>query len=322
MTAMQVDVPVRRVYVPSIYDIELDPQMYAAFGADLLYAADKQPSDSFRTIADRRADELIVELQVAGHRFDARTIQRLHLRLSADLQALERVKADISAAVRAGQRYAVMFFPEIGHAPWEALNGEESVLARGRGVMLLQDAWLKELVDTIRSVGRLERTIIAVTGDHGVRTRAEDPALPVGRISDYMFRVPLLIYAPQTVQQTVRISTPTSHVDFAPTLTALVGKTANASRMQGVPIWQRTARDRLYFLGSAYGGADGFVEDGTYYMRQALSGAVYTNRAFAFTDQNLAPAGSPVVKWTTDVLTEANQLQLALVSRMLRESHP
>ena len=322
MTALQPDVPIRRVYVPSIYDIELDEHMYAAFGADLLYAADKRLSDPFRAVAERRADELIVELQIAGSRFDSRTVERLHNRLSADFQILERVKEDIAAAVRAGQRYAVMFFPEIGHAPWESFHGEQSVLARGRAVMLLQDVWLKELVDHIRALGRLERTVIAVTGDHGVRTRGEDPALPVGRISDYMFRVPLLIYAPQTVQDTIRISTPTSHVDFAPTIAALFGKTANAARMQGVPIWQRTARDRLYFLGSAYGGADGFVEDGTYYMRQALSGAVYTNRTFSFADEHLVAAGSPVNKSTTDALSDATQLQLALVSRLLRESHP
>ena len=322
MTAVKSDVPVRRVYVPSIYDIALDQQMYATFGADVLYAADKQPADPLRSIAERRADELILELQISGSHFDSRTVERLRSRLSADFQILERVKADITAAVHAHQRYAVMFFPEIGHAPWEALHGERSVLERGRGVMLLQDTWLKELVDTLRTLGRLERTVIAVTGDHGIRTRAEDPALPVGRISDYMFRVPLLIYAPQTLQQTVRISTPTSHVDFAPTIAALFGKTANAARMQGVPIWQRTPRDRLYFLGAAYGGADGFVEDGTYYMRQALSGAVYSNRAFSFADHNQVAAGSPVIKWATDVLAEADELQLALISRLLREPNP
>jgi sulfatase-like protein len=322
MTAVKIDIPVRRVYVPSIYDIALDQQMYAAFGADVLYAADKQPADPFRTIAERRADELIVELQISGSRFDSRTVERLRSRLSADFQILERVKADITAAVHARQRYAIMFFPEIGHAPWEALHGEQSVLERGRGVMLLQDAWLKELVDTLRTLGRLEQTVITVTGDHGIRTRAEDPALPVGRISDYMFRVPLLIYAPHTLQQTVRISTPTSHVDFAPTIAALFGKTASAARMQGVPIWQRRPRDRLYFLGAAYGGADGFVEDGTYYMRQALSGAVYSNRAFSFADHNQVAAGSPVIKWATDALAEADQLQLALISRLLREPHP
>ena len=86
-----------------------------------------------------------------------------------------------------------MFFPEIGHGPWIALANEATVLERGRSLMLLQDAWLGEVLDLIQSLGRLDRTVVAVTADHGVRTRTEDPALPAGAISDYMFRVPLIV---------------------------------------------------------------------------------------------------------------------------------
>jgi hypothetical protein len=322
MTALEPDVPIRRVYVPSLYNIELDDRMYALFGAEMLYAVDKQTEDPLRIVAARRADELIAELQADGSRFTPQATEMLHSRLRADFQALERVKADITAAARAGQRYAVLFFPEIGHAPWQALHGEQDVRARGRALMLLQDAWLKELVDTIRGLGRFERTVIAVTADHGIRTRAEDPTLPIGRISDYMFRVPLLVYAPQTVKETLTISTPTSHLDFAPTVAALFGKTDSAARMQGLPIWQRRRTDRLYFLGSAYGGADGFLEDGTYFMRQALSGAVYTNTAFSFGDETQARPGAPTIKWATDALTDADSLQHALVTQMLREARP
>jgi hypothetical protein len=318
MTALEADTPIRRVYVPSLYNIDLDARMYAVLGADTLYAVDKEPLDPLRTVAGRRADELL-EFEVAGSRSGHQPAELLRRRLRADFQALERVKADITAAVRAGQRYAVLFFPEVGHAPWQSLNGQQTVLARGRALMLLQDAWLKELVDTIRSLGRLERTVIAVTADHGIRTRAEDPALPIGRISDYMFQVPLLVYAPQTLKQTLTISTPTSHIDFAPTVAALFGKSESVSRMVGVPIWQRRRGDRLYFLGSTYGGADGFVEDGTYYMRQALSGAVYSNTSFSFTEENQATPSSPVIKWTTDALADAAHLQQALVTHMLRE---
>jgi len=321
MTALQGDISLRRVYVPSLYNIDLDARMYGIFGADTLYAVDKEPLDPLRTVAGRRADELM-EFEIAGGGPSHQAAESLRRRLRADFQALERVKADITAAVRAGQRYAVMFFPEIGHAPWQPLHGQQDVLARGRALMLLQDAWLKELVDTIRSLGRLERTVIAVTADHGIRTRAEDPALPIGRISDYMFRVPLLVYAPQTLKETLTISAPTSHIDFAPTVAALFGKSDTASRMQGVPVWQRGRGDRLYFLGSMYGGADGFVENGTYYMRQALSGAVYSNTSFSFSDDNQAKPGSPVISWVTDALADAVHLQHALVTHILRESRP
>lgn len=80
----------------------------------------------------------------------------------------------------------MMFFPEVGHGPWLPLRGESAVLDRGRALMRLHDEWLKEIVDLLRGAGRLERTVIAVTADHGVRTRAEDPAASTGEISDYM----------------------------------------------------------------------------------------------------------------------------------------
>src|SRR6185295_460080 len=97
----------------------------------------------------------IADLEQHGSHFDQQIRERLAERLVADFQALEKLKADITAAVRANQRYCVMFFPEIGHAPWFQLHHEASVVERGRALMLLQDSWLKEIVDLVRSLGRL-----------------------------------------------------------------------------------------------------------------------------------------------------------------------
>ena len=164
-------------------------------------------------------------------------------------------------------------------------------------------------------MGRLERTIIALTGDHGVRTKAEDPALQPGTISDYMFRVPLIVYAPQTLSQTVVVSTPTSHVDLAPTILGLLGAAEPAARMQGVPIWQRESTDRIYFLAFAYGGADGFVQDGTYYMWQALSGAVSKSHVFSFDQDDQVGANDPAIPFVNGALKELDALQRVLVAR-------
>jgi Sulfatase len=177
-----------------------------------VYAADAKVADPLRAEAERRAEALIVDLEQTGSRFEDGVRRQLWQRLALDFQALERVKADITAAIRAGERYAIMFFPEIGHAPWFALHGEDTVMGRGRALMRLQDAWLHELFETVKRSGRLERTVIAVTADHGLRTRAEDPALTIGRLSDDMFRVPLLIYgrrcrAPCTGTTTSRSAT-------------------------------------------------------------------------------------------------------------------
>jgi hypothetical protein len=306
----------RGVYLPSLYQIHLDERMYGAFGATTIYIADHHPDDPLRARAEARADALLARLE-RGRRLDTTTRRETRAKLVTDFQAFERLQADMRAAIAAGERYAVMFFPEIGHGPWPQLrDGDTDVLARGRFLMELQDEWLLELTDVIAGAGRLERTVIAVTADHGLRTRVEYPDLPIGRISDAMFRVPLLIYAPQTLRHPVVIPAPTSHIDLAPTLLALLGEPAAVARMQGVPVWQRTPANRLYMLGSAYGGADGFLDAGRFYMRQALSGAVYANDRFVFEGAHQAQPHDPTVGFVTDALEQANQAQLAVLGRL------
>ncbi len=305
----------RGAYLPSLYQIETDDHMYRAFGARTLYVADQHPDDPFRTRALARAAAMLREL--GADRLDEATRTRLHALLVGDLQALERLKADITRTMHDGGRYAVMFFPEIGHGPWPQLRAADTeVLARGRTLMALQDAWLNELLDVIAAGGRLDRTVIAVTADHGLRTRAEYPSLRPGFLSDVMFRVPLLIYAPRALSAPVELPAATSHIDLAPTLLALLGATDAASRMHGVPVWQRTPRDRLYVLGSAYGGADGFMEDGRFYMHQALSGAVYASDRFAFTDADQVRPPNPRAAHVVQGLTDVNDGQLAVVARL------
>jgi hypothetical protein len=308
----------RGAYLPSLYQNEADDRMYRAFGARTLYVADQHPDDPFRTRALARADAMLRDL--GADRLDAATKRRLHDLLVGDLQALERLKADITRTMRDGGRYAVMFVPEVGHAPWPQLRAADTdVLARGRTLMELQDAWLNELVDVIAAAGRLDRTVIAVTADHGLRTRAEYRSLRPGFLSDIMFRVPLLIYAPRALPAPVELPAATSHIDLAPTLLTLLGATDAAARMHGVPVWQRTSRDRLYVLGSAYGGADGFMEAGRFYMHQTLSGAVYASDRFAFTDADQVRPPDPLAAHVVDGLAGVNDGQLAVVARLRAE---
>jgi Sulfatase len=318
-SGLPADVGLRGVYLPSLYQIELDDRMYGAFGARTLYVADRHLDDPLRVRAESRADSLLRGL--GGDQMNADDRTRLRTLLVDDLQALERVKADIARTAAAGGRYAVMFFPEIGHGPWPQLPPyDTNVLARGRMLMDIQDAWLDELLDVIAAAGRLDRTVVALTADHGVRTRAEYPALRVGFLSDVMFRVPLIIYAPRAVPAPTVLQAPTSHIDLAPTLLALLGSPDAAARMHGVPVWQRSERDRLLLLGSAYGGADGFLEGGRFYMHQTLSGAVYANDRFAFGDADQARPLDPIVPFVVGGLEKASEGQRALAIR-LRTGH-
>jgi hypothetical protein len=306
----------RAVYLPSLYQIELDDTMYGAFGARTLYAADRHPDDPLAGYAATRAEAIVRRFETARP-LEPGARSLLRDKLAADLQALERLKADLRATIAAGRHYGVMFFPEIGHGPWPQLrDGDGDVLARGRLLMTLQDEWLNELLDVIAAGGRLDRTVVAVTADHGLRTRAEYPRLRVGFLSDVMFRVPLLIHAPQALRAPVVLAAPSSHIDLAPTLLALLGSPDAVARMHGVPIWQRTPRDRLYLLGASYGGADGYLENGRFYMHQALSGAVYASGSFAFTDAHQLPPGHPAARAVESALIEASEGQHALTARL------
>ena len=316
MTNRRAQPVVRRVYVPSLYQIELDDRMYEALGADTVYASDEH-NDELRAVAERRADEFINELERGGSTFERRVRTRLRTQLRADLQALEKTKQDIADAIRANRRYMVMFFPEIGHGPWLRLGSEQTVLERGRSLMLLQDRWLNEILDVVRKLNRFDRTVVAVTADHGIRTRAEDPSLPVGEISDYMFRVPFLLYAPQTLSATAALEVPTSHIDVAPTLLALLGETRAIDKMQGIPVWQRSLGDRIYLLAFAYGGADGFVEHGRYYMRQGISGATFMSDRFVFDAATQIPFGGADARYVDDQLNRLELIQQSIVSHTL-----
>ena len=68
-SGLPADVGLRGVYLPSLYQIELDDRMYGAFGARTLYVADRHPDDPLRARAVMRADALLRDL--GGDRMNA-----------------------------------------------------------------------------------------------------------------------------------------------------------------------------------------------------------------------------------------------------------
>jgi len=161
------------------------------------------------------------------------------------------------------QRYLAVYAPQIGHAPWPDVvsdGQEKSRAVRARNLIRLQDQWLGELTAMLKAEGRLDHTLIVLTGDHGIRTNREDPAFePRGVLVDYSFRVPLLVYAPGVLQGPATVDFRTSHIDITPTLLDLLGATHNREFEQGMPLWDTRARDRmLFFWAYDYFGAVGY----------------------------------------------------------------
>lgn len=141
---------------------------------------------------------------------------------------------------------------------------------------------------------QLDKTVIVITGDHGIRSSKEDSSFKSGMIDEYSFHVPLLIYSPKALDHPLTIAWLTSHVDVAPTVLDLLGVEAGREFEQGGPIWDTDlAKRQTYFFARSLFGADGYYSDGHFYMRNQLSDAVYQSSAQHFDISDIIPKSSP-----------------------------
>jgi membrane-anchored protein YejM (alkaline phosphatase superfamily) len=214
-----------------------------------------------------------------------------------DRQALEAMKRDISGWMASDQRYVSVLLTQIGHAPWPSRPASRSVTEHGKLVAKIQDEWLGELVELIDRAGRLDKTTIIVTGDHGIRTTREDPELNAGFIDEYSFRVPLLIFSESAFSQPTYIDVLTSHIDISPTLLDILGVDRKRSLEQGLALWDYGLKDRkTFFLGNWYFGADGFHEDGEFQMYSEVLATAFANSKLQFDASKLVEDEKEVLK--------------------------
>ena len=211
----------------------------------------------------------------------------LGTRIRNDRAAFNQMRQDIARWNAEGQRFAAVFLPQIGHGPWLDVDGNippTDMLARGRAIIALQDAWLGELLKLLEPSGKLENTLIVVTGDHGVRTTMEDPrTFNAGMIQEYSFHVPFLLYAPTVLTSPQEIPWTTSHIDICPSLLDLLGISEGRTSEQGAPIWDSRLAERTVFLwGRIHVGADGFKGPSGCGMWHPLFDNVYAADTLAF----------------------------------------
>lgn len=214
-----------------------------------------------------------------------------------DRQALEAMKKDISGWMASDTRYVSVFLPQIGHAPWSDRPESRSIKEHGKLMAIIQDGWLGELVELIDKAGKLEKTTIIITGDHGIRTAREDPQLNTGFIDEYSFHIPLLIFSESAFSQPTYTNMLTSHIDISPTLLDLLGVDRNKSYEQGLSLWDKGIKNRTtFFLANWYFGADGFYENGEFKMYSEVLDAAFSNKEFRFNSSNLVKGKEETVR--------------------------
>lgn len=243
-------------------------------------------------------------------------------RLAMDLSLLESLKQSMNQWLSKGRHFAAVFFPQASHDPYPDMappEEEGNHLKRGRGILRLYDSWLGELLQVLEEHHALENTIIVVTGDHGVRTRREDPNFPNGTIDEYAFHVPLRIYAPGALGSTKRIPWHTSHIDVAATVLDLLGIEKGRPYEQGAAMWNPALADRaIYFFAMQTFGSDGYYARGRYFMWSQMTDAVYANSSQHFGARESLARSSAEAHDVTRSISRMISFQQAWVSQVVR----
>jgi len=245
---------------------------------------------------------------------------------SDDLDSLHVLESDIEVWLTENQRYLVVFAPQLSHSPWFDVTPDgrlKNVMERGRPLMALQDAYLGDILRLLTTHHRLDKTLIVVVGDHGLRTRDEDPTLPMGMLDDISFHVPMLVYAPQVLKASVTIPWLSSHIDISPTLLDLLGIDRQRDQEQGSPIWDADLQARTTFLFARHlFDADGYHANGRFVMRNTFFDMVYVNSQLHFGAANAVPSTSPVYRQATDSIQRMVNLQQRWVEEFGRSDRP
>jgi phosphoglycerol transferase MdoB-like AlkP superfamily enzyme len=237
-----------------------------------------------------------------------------------DHEALWRMLDDIRGLTARNEPFATVFYPQLGHAPWPDIlkdGREPNLQRRGEEILIREDRLFGEIIDALNETGAMDNTLIVVTGDHGIRSRPEDPDIPVGKIDAYSFQVPFLLYAPGIIEATESLDWITSHIDIGPTISALFGLEPAPSASQGSPVWDGRIRDRTTFFWSLdYHGAAGFSHGAGFAMWNSFYDRVYLSDVLAFDAANAVPNDSTDYSFTKGTIRKMDEINTRWVEAL------
>ncbi len=232
-----------------------------------------------------------------------------------DLHILDLMKNEIAAAASRNKRYLFSFQPQYTHGPWPNVDSSvalEDTISECSKLMSRVDGWLGEVLQLLTSLGRLEKTLIVITGDHGIRTSTEHPPFNGGSLDAITFNVPLLVYAPNILNGPVEIDSLSSHIDITPTILDLIGVRSGRAYEQGLPIWDENLRTRdTYFLARNYLGGDAHHSENKFFSIKYLFGLAWATPS----DDAMTFTGPPLDKDATMAIRAKHERMNAFMNK-------
>ena len=187
-----------------------------------------------------------------------------------DLAAQSLIEADAQ-----GQKALVFLQSTLGHFPWPARQGDQRLgsVARIHKVAGELDSLMGQLLKQLEGAGLGEDVVIVVTGDHGLRYRGEFESLDLRlSVRDVAFNVPLLIYAPGLIEETLALPHVTSHIDIAPTVLELIGLPTDGLLYHGMSMFDPQLAMRVTFMmPSGLSPVSGYYWQGLYFTYNNLT---------------------------------------------------
>jgi membrane-anchored protein YejM (alkaline phosphatase superfamily) len=165
----------------------------------------------------------------------------------------ERAVDEMAAWIRAqkGQKFFAAYLTEFPHHPYLTMAANppfpnDTWLNRYKNSLHYADSAVGRLVDVLKAEGLLDKTIIAVVGDHG-ETVSHYPVGHGLRVTVEEMRTPFIVSNPRLFPAGVESRINSDHLDIAPTLTRLVGLDAPREWLGRDMLADRIA-DRLQFV--------------------------------------------------------------------------
>ena len=149
------------------------------------------------------------------------------------------------------EKFFAAYLTEFPHHPYLTMAAKppfpnDTWLNRYKNSLHYADSAVGRLVEVLKSEGLLEKTVIAVVGDHG-ETVSHYPVGHGLRVSVEEMRPPLILSNPKLFPGAAESTINSDHLDIAPTLARLVGLSAPADWLGRDLLADRIA-DRLHFV--------------------------------------------------------------------------